>query len=220
METVDQLMVPNSNTWNIDMLNVLFDSNIVNEICKIRIPLNGADRLIWKPADNGLFSVKTAYRVVDEVTNVTTSSDPPLNFPWKLFWKLDLPQIILHFLWKCVHKCLPVRDRIARYMHNVDTIFPLCHREVESINHLFLDCHVTKLIWDATEIPNLDTTIGQDMTDWITSWLTINNVFDNIQIQINATVQQIKKSILEWNEHLAKVKANKIQVQSGRIAVQ
>ncbi|XP_026437203.1 uncharacterized protein LOC113335327 isoform X3 [Papaver somniferum] len=38
--------------------------------------------------------------------------------------------------------------------------------------------------------------------------------FDNYQVLVNATVQQIKKSILDWNEYVAKITANHSQVSS------
>lgn len=78
--TVDQLMIPNSSKWNTDLLKLLFDNNIVTEICKIRIPLSGEDKLICKPAENGIFSAKTSYRVIDDTINTNSSSDAPPNF--------------------------------------------------------------------------------------------------------------------------------------------
>ncbi|KAL5563568.1 hypothetical protein UlMin_033315 [Ulmus minor] len=48
--------------WNWAKLNELFDPHIVEAITAIRIPLmDKQNRLIWTPASNGQFSVKSAY---------------------------------------------------------------------------------------------------------------------------------------------------------------
>lgn len=101
---------------------------------------------------------------------------------------------------------------------------------------------MTKEIWDPMDVTNRNIKLGQNMLDWVTSWFSngsgnnanlchsklvcITNVlwhvwkmrcagfFDNYQVQVNATVQQIKKSILDWNEYVAKITANHSQVSS------
>lgn len=113
--------------------------------------------------------MKSAYRVVDVADNTQDPTDSLINFPWKLFWKMNIPQRILHFLRKCVHGCLPVRDILSRHVQNIDPICPLCNRETETMNHLFLECHETKNIWDAMKISSRGISRGHNMLDWISS---------------------------------------------------
>ena len=52
------------------------------------------------------------------------------------------------FLWQLCHNVLPVKGILARRGCNVDPQCPLCATEIESIHHLFWDCHATKRVWD------------------------------------------------------------------------
>lgn len=154
MNIFDQLMHPNNNRWNLENLNAFFDSYTVNEICKIRIPVNGEDRLIWKLADNGIFAIKSAYKVIDVAESSNSSSDGHPNFPWVQFQKLPLPPKILHFLWKCVHDFLPVRNMIAKHIACANINCPLCNKETETLDQLFLEFEVAKQVWIDIEYPH------------------------------------------------------------------
>lgn len=223
MKIVDKLMHPNSNRWNLEVLSTLFDSNIVNDICKITIHVNGEDILIWKPAENDIFTVKSVYKVIDVAGNSTSSLDDPVIFPWVKFWNLPLPPKKLHFLWNCVHGCLPVGHRIARHIAGADTDCPLCNKETETSDHPFLECEVANQVLCDMGYPLYRVSLVLVLIDWITCWLsngTSNNlainqnvmitithilwkiwkmscvvVFDNVTLQVSKIVQLTKKTV-------------------------
>lgn len=80
-KTVDQLITPGTNTWDIDILNALFDCETVNEICKIRIPMKGNDTLRWTPSSNDIFSVKTAHETISSAGHDANLIASRQNFP-------------------------------------------------------------------------------------------------------------------------------------------
>ncbi|XP_026420576.1 uncharacterized protein LOC113316631 [Papaver somniferum] len=97
---VSQLIDKENNQWNLEILNSLFDQDLVKEISSIRIPLTGKDRLRWEPSHNGIFTVKTAYRVILDETLRHQPTKNNLNINWKAFWNLKVPPRIQNFLWK------------------------------------------------------------------------------------------------------------------------
>ncbi|XP_026398348.1 uncharacterized protein LOC113294145 [Papaver somniferum] len=146
LQTIDQLIDHDNKSWRLDILTPLFNNATVNDILNIRISTVGEDQLRWTPADNGLLSVKTTYRVLDTV-NRNASVDHMVNlFPWNKFWKSVLPPEIMHFIWKCVHGCLPVSERLARYVADINPKFPFYDRENETVQHLLIDCDVFEAI--------------------------------------------------------------------------
>lgn len=62
------------------------------------------NKLIWKPARNGIFSVKSVQETVNVAGNTYDAgstydaSDGPVNFPWNQLWNAELPPKILSFL--------------------------------------------------------------------------------------------------------------------------
>ncbi|XP_026396768.1 uncharacterized protein LOC113291450 [Papaver somniferum] len=63
------------------------------DIQDIRIPISGNDVIRWKPAANGKFSVKSAYRaILDNAQPIPQNSE---EIVWKDLWKTNLPIKVL-----------------------------------------------------------------------------------------------------------------------------
>ncbi|XP_026434309.1 uncharacterized protein LOC113331881 [Papaver somniferum] len=133
-------------------------------------------------------------------------------------------------------------------MHHVVSTCPLCNSAIETVEHLFLECNLSKQVWEAMQVTVPNMLDGTGLVDCICSWFSNgpnNNrmpntymlvsightfwhfwkfrcvvVFDNAQLQVHQLVQNIKKSILEWNENLIKQTSRQRQTVSGRSVVQ
>lgn len=194
LNTVDQLIIHENRTWNVDLLNVLFDNETVRDICKIKIPIKGEDILRWTPSRNGLFSVKTAYRVINTVGHNPNYVAEQLQFPWIRFWRASLPPKFYFSCGKCVHDYLPVRERLARHTTNISYACPLCNIDAETVDHLLLKYQVSKQIWSAVD-PNLAGIIGGlTLKNWIASWFTNTNVQECMIITAGYTLWNIWKA--------------------------
>lgn len=145
---VNQLIDSNTKTWRLEMLNVIFDHDIVSVITEIRIPIYGKYKLRWKPADNGKFSVKTAYKVILNDYLVKHPTKNNLNIAWNSFWKVRIPPRIQYFMWKCLHNCIPTKEWLARYTQYQDSVCCLCGKYSESVQQLFVDCEITENIYN------------------------------------------------------------------------
>lgn len=125
-------------------LNAIRDTPIGDSSC--------GDRFIWPTTKNERYSVKTGYHWLQS----RLPFPPWQNFAysrviqshlWKLIWKLQTPTKIRHFLWRSLHGALPT---MAALYQRYSTPNPICfigHNQVESIEHLFLQCPWVEAIW-------------------------------------------------------------------------
>jgi hypothetical protein len=62
--SVADLILPNSQTWNLDLLYDLFDATTVQNILSIHLPYYPEfDKWCWVPSCSGIFSVKSAHEL-------------------------------------------------------------------------------------------------------------------------------------------------------------
>jgi hypothetical protein len=50
--------------WNLPLLNYLFDENTIREVLKTNFSPNSQNNFIWTPSTNGLFTTKSAHRMI------------------------------------------------------------------------------------------------------------------------------------------------------------
>ncbi|KAL5575925.1 hypothetical protein UlMin_017624 [Ulmus minor] len=107
------------------------------------------DRLLWTPASNSQFSVKSAY--------LTDNNSHFLGVPnvskayWNKIWSSSsiLPRHKLLW-WKLLIDSLPTREHLS-VCFNIDNLScPVCHSDFENILHLFLFCDLARRMWFAS----------------------------------------------------------------------
>lgn len=60
-------------------------------------------------------------------------------------WKAPIPNKIKNFMWRLAKNILPTRHNLQRKGIVLDTSCPLCHSEAETVEHLFMNCNLSKL---------------------------------------------------------------------------
>ncbi|KAG2726715.1 hypothetical protein I3760_01G126500 [Carya illinoinensis] len=92
INAVNSLFLPNARAWDISKLRALFDPNVVNDILKIQLFSGGMDDCrVWSLERNGMLSVKSCYRVIQESLGSPfpeASSQRRLLLLWKHLWKM------------------------------------------------------------------------------------------------------------------------------------
>jgi hypothetical protein len=93
---VADLINQENHTWKEDMVQEIFLEHVAKEILNIRLPsFEVEDSVAWSLEKNGVFSVRSAYRLALDLRNIpppTTSTS--LNGDrslWNLIWKADAP---------------------------------------------------------------------------------------------------------------------------------
>lgn len=64
-----------------------------------------------------------------------------------MIWAVQTPSKLKMFLWKCLHRRLPTRDRLHKFFDSIDPRCVLCHGHLETTNHLFSSCPATSGLW-------------------------------------------------------------------------
>jgi len=140
--TVAEFITP-QRQWNIPKLcQVLPDQAIIQKIRGIDIPTTDLeDTICWGLDKTGEFTTKSA-------TWLAHKSQPLKKPDWahKWIWTIDTMPKIQIFLWQLFHHALPVRGTLCHRGIPLDPICPLCLQEVESIEHLFVQCSLSKRV--------------------------------------------------------------------------
>ena len=101
---------------------------------------NEPDAVLWKFDSKGVYSVSSMYAIINfrGVKNVHVHA----------IWKIKIPPKIHFFLWLVSHNKILTRDNLAK-RQRVDDLSCLFCYETESCSHLFFDCVVAQVAWEA-----------------------------------------------------------------------
>ena len=151
--------------WNWSTIPFELLSEVKVDIQVIPIPFVArcSDKLAWKFSSKRDFDMRSAYLLAINSLGIDS-----LSGSW--IWKLpSLPKIQM-FIWKCMQQSIGVKECVANRGIPLDTTYPLCHLEAESIMHALRDCRLVKSIWQQLGTHYLYSTFfSQDTREWITT---------------------------------------------------
>ncbi|XP_030478283.1 uncharacterized protein LOC115695353 [Cannabis sativa] len=131
LRTVADLLIHRTGQWNSNYLCFLFGAEVGKKINTIQLATEFSDDLlIWKEANNGLFSVKQAYMVLQGDRFGST------DLLWKWIWNNDLHPRMKMVLWRALAGALSIGDRMG--MSPPTCCF--CSQSEESLMHMFVQC--------------------------------------------------------------------------------
>lgn len=108
------------------------------------------DKWWWLPEDNGVYSVSSSYKVLEEVGVVEEGLSVEEGEFFTKLWKSPAPSKVLAFSWMSLLDRIPTRSNLAlrRVLATGESrVCVLCGVEEESTNHLLLHCEVALKIW-------------------------------------------------------------------------
>ena len=96
--------------------------------------------LRWTRAKNGMFSVTSMYNVLQQRSAI--------SFPWKCIWKNCVQPKVSFFAWEASWGKILTFAQLKRRGFSLANHCPLCHKSEETVDHLFLHCTMTRVLWD------------------------------------------------------------------------
>lgn len=136
--------------WNNGLIEHLFDQQNVQEIKKKKkvpiIDLTMGDLRIWAANGEGLYSVKSAYKII--MTQVFYLSDFKIPRDWNCVWKLSVPPRMQTLIWRLARECLPTRANIKAKGVACSLLRPLCEIVVETAFRTFFACQTNIGCWN------------------------------------------------------------------------
>jgi hypothetical protein len=154
---VSELINPVTREWDEAMVRECCFPRDAEAILSIKLPARSCDDFVaWQPESNGIFSVRSAYRLglqptIDTLGRGQSSSEPSGDRGvWNLVWKAKVPQKLRVFAWKAATDSLVVRLGLHRRIPTVDPVCSICGQEDESSHHALLRCTLARALRDET----------------------------------------------------------------------
>ncbi|XP_042974784.1 uncharacterized protein LOC122306423 [Carya illinoinensis] len=135
---VNSLIDANTGWWNVHMMRALFNPNLIQQILKLHISVNSEDSLYWSHEKNGSFSVKSAYRFIQQHHHLLygqSSSGSSEAVFWKSLWHLKLPKKMKIFAWRACQEKLPTYLNLKKRHVLDDATCVLCNQGMEDAAH-------------------------------------------------------------------------------------
>jgi hypothetical protein len=124
-----------------------------NVILSIKLPNRACDDFIaWSGESNGMFSVRSAYRLgiqstLENLNQGQSSSEPLGNRSiWNLIWKATVPLKLMVFAWKAATSTLAVCAELHHRIPGKDPVCTICGCEDD--HHALVRCTLARALRD------------------------------------------------------------------------
>ncbi|KAM6593181.1 hypothetical protein CsatA_000884 [Cannabis sativa] len=147
---VASLMDNHDRSWDLEVLNDLFNNRDRDLICKTPISSAPSDFWYWSLNPSGVYKVKDAYNLLHKDDGLLLSAEE--RRLWKIAWNINVPPKVLHFLWRSLSETLPTKVQLASRHVPLDLQCPMCNFEDESIVHLLIQCSFAQSCWHRSSL--------------------------------------------------------------------
>lgn len=128
IERAAELLDPVVGGWDMQLVNSIFLKPDADVILSISVKEDMKDAWAWHFDTQGVFSVKSAYRLQRQLNEVARGApgavdvgDEP-SFTCKSIWQSPRPMNIQQFLWRLAHDSLPLGSNLKRKGIELDTL--------------------------------------------------------------------------------------------------
>jgi hypothetical protein len=150
-DKVSYLIDDTTHWWNYELIREIFLKDEAKRICSMVInPLGKTNQIIWAGTKKGIFTVRSAYHLVKELSLADKgecSIEGRKERMWQVIWKLNCPRVIHLFLWKACNNILLTKENLSKRTVTLDDKCLICKLETETIGHSLWSCSVAKDVW-------------------------------------------------------------------------
>ncbi|KAA3456039.1 reverse transcriptase [Gossypium australe] len=171
VKLVADLIDAENSEWKTELVERTFTADIAEKVLQIPLAKNpGADIQIWRGELSGDFSVRSAYKILQNArmdpNDLLLQTDT--KFFYKKLWNLQLPSKLLITVWRASWNYLPTLVNLRSKRIATSTVCPRCGSRKEDIGHVFRFCPATKEIWQLLELGWINNPNIQRFWDWMT----------------------------------------------------
>ncbi|RVX19375.1 putative ribonuclease H protein [Vitis vinifera] len=123
------------NDWEIDLVE-----RLLQKIQAFRVQREEEDRVIWTASNNGAFSVRSLYSMM-EPGGLSL-------FPSERIWRARVPPKVAFFAWEASWGKVLTQEQLQRRGFSLANRCFLCLSEEETVDHLLLHCVKTRVLWN------------------------------------------------------------------------
>ncbi|KAK1668586.1 hypothetical protein QYE76_056745 [Lolium multiflorum] len=154
---VSELINPITRTWDEEAIRSCCAPADARVILSIKIPVRASEDFIaWSAESNGIFSVRSAYRVgvnptIQRLSQGQSSSEPSGDRSiWKMVWEASVPQKLRIFAWRVATDSLAVLAGLHKRINTVNPTCSICGQIAEDSHHALIRCTLARALRDET----------------------------------------------------------------------
>ncbi|KAK8542594.1 hypothetical protein V6N13_136842 [Hibiscus sabdariffa] len=170
---VSDLIDASTKTWKLDVLNELFDEELVSKICSIPLSKLGmCDEFVWRLDGSGSYTVKSGYRLLrGDVPSVygmnsPTPSSTLLQF-YSEMWAVKLPAKVKITMWKVINNFMTTFANLQFRRLNVINNCVFYHSASETIGHTMRDCWFVRHVLEMQGVQFPTSIVDVVWKDWL-----------------------------------------------------
>lgn len=164
-------MVTHSHAWDIDLIRDICSERDANLIMAIPIHALDNDSQFWNREKLGYYSVKSAYRCLQEDGEHYNGQDN--SEIWKADWNMRIPQKVKIFVWRALSNLLPTKDQLVIKKVDVHPYCTVCNSDIESVEHILVTCPFATKCQNLTNYVEVDQRASSFM-EWMGRRLNLN----------------------------------------------
>ncbi|KAM6542808.1 hypothetical protein CsatB_007255 [Cannabis sativa] len=168
---VNSLFMLEERNWDTELVRDMFNNRYANLILSIPLSFSASsDFWSWSKESSGLFSVKSAYQLLQDSKNPRTGSNNS-GF-WHKLWQLKIPPKVRNFLWRAAAGTLPTCVNLRTKHVDIPSLCPVCHASPETVSHILLSCNFATSCWNHIGLP-AGVYLDHSFASWLDSLFTI-----------------------------------------------
>lgn len=107
------------------------------------------DGWLWHYGKDGVYSVKSGYKLVMLQARPASSSYPiTLTKSWAGLWALKIPVKIRIFMWRAFQDCLPTMTNLIQRGIDAMLLCKVCRKVLETTDHVLVTCKWARACWE------------------------------------------------------------------------
>ncbi|KAM6583868.1 hypothetical protein CsatB_010870 [Cannabis sativa] len=153
--------------WDEQLLTEWFNPDKVSLLARTDfLSLSNEDKLLWKFAADGDFSIKKAYWDLNEHRFVSR------DLTCSRIWKFKLQERVKLFLWKLYQDALPFGCKLSAIFRSTPGKCVLCDEDYgDTIDHFISNCNIIRRLWFASpwniRIEAFHLSNGKEVVNWL-----------------------------------------------------
>ncbi|KAK9716250.1 hypothetical protein RND81_06G221100 [Saponaria officinalis] len=167
---VSELLDDVEGGWNVAKVRSLFLPFEQERVLNIRISESRPNDIwCWDPERNGIYSVRSAYRVLRDENSggIEASDNSEDKWLWNQVWAMPVLPRIKVFFWQLCNESIPTKKNLASRLSTMDTLCPMCHTQEESCIHLLRGCGWAGRVWEGLGVDVLEEIGFEGVREWV-----------------------------------------------------
>ncbi|XP_031108722.1 uncharacterized protein LOC116013214 [Ipomoea triloba] len=165
---VSGLIDPTTGTWDLSIIQDIFDQCDVDRILKVPVTPVYEDSWFWQGDPSGNYTVKDGYkRIVGSFVSAPGTFDK-----WLHLWKIKCPAKWRIFIWRALSNILPTTTNLIYKRVDIDPACPMCGMLHENVVHSLLLCEFSSLVWNESSL-HVPSVGGNDFGVWFANAISI-----------------------------------------------